>query len=109
MQREGKVSGRRKSSVAFSPALKKYEPVDNVMQTLDNESREWKPFQLSSSRLSVFSRFSDVSFHRLNTKSKCIYILLLLMMVFFIGVAVGAMSAKSFLCTNSVELQVIIE
>ena len=96
---EGSASERRKSSVVFNKVLEKYEPVENRTQTLEYENIERREFQsTSSSRLSVFSTVSDMSFSRLNMKNKFIFVIIILIMMFFLGVAVGAMIAQSFFC-----------
>ena len=99
LSKEGMDPERRKSSVVFNTVLKKYEPVENGTQTLEDEHFERREFQSPfSSRLSVFSRISDMSFDRLNAKNKCIFIVIIFLMMFFLGVAIGSMIAKSIFC-----------
>ena len=106
-QINGQISRRRKSSVVFCPVLEKYEPEEIKLPILENENQELRSYLLSSShRMSIFSRMSEASFQSLGAKYQCILVICSLIMAFLIGVAVGAITVKSFLCSNSSVYQV---
>ena len=115
LQNEEKVSGRRKSSVLFNAVLQKYEPSENEQEFSEKENArkengEKRSFLFpSSSRLSIFSRLSGVSvysFQAMSTKSQYFFLICLLLMVFLMGVIVGAIYVKGFLCNGPVQYQV---
>ena len=107
-QIEGRISRRRKSSVIFSPVLEQYEPEKNESQILENENQEVISYLLtsSSSRMSIFSRMSEASFQALGANHQCILVIYCLIMAFLMGVAVGAITVKTFLSSNSSVYQV---
>ena len=106
-QSDGQLSKRRKSSVLFSPVLEKYEPEEIESPILENENQELRSYLFSSSfRMSIFSRMSEASFQSLGAKYQCSLIICCLLMAFLIGFSVGAITVKSFLCSNSSVFQV---
>ena len=117
-QNEEKVSGRRKSSVLFNEVLHKYEPSENEQEFSGKENARKENGEKrsllfsSSSRLSMFSRLSEVSFRSiysfqaLSTKSQYFFLICLLLMVFLMGVIVGAIYVKGFLCNGPVQYKV---
>ena len=106
-QCDGQISRRRKSSVLFSQVLEKYEPEEIESPIPENENQEVRSYLFSSSpRMSIFSRMSEASFQSLGAKYQCILIICCLLMAFLIGVAVGAITVTTFLCSNSSVYQV---
>ena len=59
-----------------------------VSQTLEN----------SSSRASLFSSVSNMSFNRLDMKNKCYVALMVNAMLFFLGIALGAVFGRGYFC-----------
>ena len=115
LQNEERVSGRRKSSVLFNEVLKKYEPSENEQEISENGNAKKQNGEKrsllfpSSSRQSIFSRRSGVSYHSfqaLSSKYQYFFLISLLLMVFLMGVIVGAIYVKGFLCNGHVQFQV---
>ena len=101
---EGIVSNRRKSSVFFSPDLKTYEPAVNEWTIQERENNDDPEIcstliHSSASRLSIFSRISQVS--TLSTKFQFSVLFCTLLMVFVIGFVVGTITVNNFLCNDN--------
>ena len=103
LQEEGNKCGRRKSSVFFSSVLETYDDDENE-HFKSNESYEIKIgaetllkrsfFKATSSSGSMFSRMSEYSFTSNGGLFKCFIISCSVLMIFLMGVIVGAMVLK---------------
>ena len=91
---------RRKSSVLFSPVIENFELVDNISEMSDNiddvntdlESRSY--YLPISSRLSIFSRMSEISLQILSTKYQYFFLCSSFLMIFLMGIVIGALMVK---------------
>ena len=109
-QKGSKGPERRKSSVAFSSVLLDYEKEE--MNSNDSYKEEHVNqdgakaetyFFPSGARPSVFSRISEMSFQTLSTKYQYIFVMFSFLMIFFIGIVVGALSVKFVFCSTYVQ------
>ena len=98
---------RRKSTVLFSSVLEDYEKQENqsfVSEKEDLDDHENNIVETrsycypSSHRMSIFSRISEISFQTLNHKYQCIFLMSAFLIIFLIGLFVGALAVKFFFC-----------
>ena len=91
---------RRKSYVLFSPVIENFELVDNISEMSDNiddvntdlESRSY--YMPTSNRLSIFSRMSEISLQILSTKYQYFFLCSSFLMIFLMGIVIGALMVK---------------
>ena len=91
---------RRKSYVLFSPVIENFELVDNISEMSDNiddvntdlESRSY--YMPTSNRLSIFSRMSEISLQTLSTKYQYFFLCSSFLMIFLMGIVIGALMVK---------------
>ena len=91
---------RRKSSVLFSPVIENFELVDSLPEMSDkndnvNNDLESRSYYLPiSSRLSIFSRISEISLQILSTKYQYFFLYSSFLMIFLMGIVIGALMVK---------------
>ena len=97
-------SERRKSSISFGANLEYPDPGDNPVYDGEKAKDDDEAFKSisyffpSEARPSIFSRISEKSFPDLPIGYKYFFLFCSILIIFFLGVLVGTLATKYFLC-----------
>ena len=95
---------RRKSSISFGPNLEYPDPGDRPVHDDENAKSDDEAFKSisyffpSEARPSIFSRISEKSFPDLPISYKYFFLFCSILIIFIMGILVGTLAAKYFLC-----------
>ena len=95
----------------FNPVLKEVAPYDDKAEdddddvVDDNESKTF-PFIQPTRSLSYLRRVSEISFRSITTKYQQFFLVASSIIIFMMGVVVGASTVKIFVCFDPLDNQV---